>query len=653
MKEEYQRLRPNEALSQINDDVISKSGKGKLKIFLGYSPGVGKTYRMLEGARSAKGHNIDVVIAVAETHGRKETEALLEGLEIIPKRIVHYQGLALKEMDLDTLLQRRPQLAIVDEIAHTNAPGSKHDKRYQDVEELLDAGIDVFTTLNIQHVESTIDVVYEITKVKVKETVPDRILELADEIELVDLGPEKLIERLKEGKVYIPQQARIAIERFFNKGNLLALRELSLRYTAKQVDEDIVSYKESHAILTPWPIGSRLLVAISPSSNSENLIHSTHRMAMSFNAEWYAVYVESPQFIKMDDAGQNQLNANIHLAEELGAKVFTITGYNIANEIINFANQKNISLIIAGLSRRSKLEELIKGSITNDLVKKSGPINVLVIGNEEPTKEEIPLTPPLFSEPQPWLPYVLSFACILLTLGLSWVFQFWMQSPALIGMFLLLPVLASTILWGTRVGLFSLILSLFSFSFLFIPPSFSFKIPDFQYLPIFIIFIIIAIVVVTLTKVIRWRAESARRRERFLAALNSFNREMMLCEAFEDILDRATNYIKEVLESHIIILLPDQNSNLELRTKLHLDLTFDDNEKSAATWVYRHALPAGTDTEVLSSLKWHYLPLKINGKTIGVIALTPTAKHIHLTPEQNRLFESFANIIALALNKMS
>lgn len=639
---------------KMHEDVTKNvKSKGQLKIFLGYCAGVGKTYRMLEGARSAKAHNIDVVVAVAETHGRKETEALLNGLEILPKKHVQYQGLSLKEMDLDALLKRKPQLAIVDEMAHANAPGSQHAKRYQDIEELLNASIDVYTTLNIQHVESTVDIVYQITKVKVKETVPDRILELADEIELVDLPPEKLIERLAEGKVYIPQQAQTAMQRFFNRGNLLALRELSLRYTAKQVDEDILSYKESHDILTPWPIGSRLLVAISPSETSENLLRTTHRMAISFNAEWYAVYVESPQLIKMNEASQNQLNSNIRLAEELGAKVYSLSGYNIADKIINFANQKNISLIIAGLSRRSKLEELMKGSIINELVKKSGPINILVLGSEEPKKEEIPEPPPIFTQPQPWLPYLLSFSCILVTLGLSWLLQFWTPSPAITSMLLLIPIIISNLLWNTRVGLFTLLISLFAFNFLFIPPPLSLKFPSLDFLPILIVFTLIALIIGSLSKLVRWKAESALQRERFLSAIYSFNREIMLCEALEDILDRAVAYIKESLESHVIILLPDQDSNLAIRTKLLIDFPFSESERSAATWVFHNALPAGTDTDILSSLKWHYLPLKINSRTIGVIALTPTEKHIHLTPEQNRLFESFANVIALALHKMS
>lgn len=662
MQKKDQRPNPDELLKLVNNEEsiqknsklqYSKNGynKGRLKIFLGYCAGVGKTYRMLEEARSSKAHNVDVVVAVAETHGRNETEVLLKGLEIIPKKKIEYEGLSLEEMDLDRVLERHPQLVIVDEIAHTNIPNSRHAKRYQDVEELLNAGIDVFTTLNIQHIESTVDIVYQITKIKVKETVPDRILELADEIELVDLPPEKLLERLREGKVYIPQQAQTALLKFFNLGNLLALRELSLRYTAKQVDEDILSYKESHEILTPWPIGSRVLVAISPSPTSENLIRVTHRMAMSFDAEWYAVYVESPQLVKMDDAALHQLNSNIRLAEELGAKVFSLSGYNVADEILNFANQKDISLIIAGLSRRSKLEEILKGSILNELIKKSGHINVLIVGGEETSKEEPNISIPIKSKGL--VPYLLSFACILGTIGIGWLLQYWTTSIAVSGMLLLIPAIASSLIWGIRVGIFASFVSVCALDFFFIPPTLAFKLTNLYYLPIFVIFLVASLIIGYLAKIIKWQAEGSRRRERFLSSLYAFNQEMMLCEALDDILERAVQYITEAFESHVIILLPDQNSNLEIKTKLHIDITFNDSERSAATWVYRNALPAGTDTDTLSSLKWHYLPLKINNKTIGVIALTPTTKHIHLTPEQNRLFESFANVVALALHKIS
>lgn len=658
MQKEEKRPSPENLLKQIEEEDISPPvnahngrKKGRLKLFLGYCAGVGKTYRMLEEAGSAKKHGIDVVVVVAETHGRKETQALLNGLEIIPKKKIQYKELRLEEMDLDALLKRRPQLAIVDELAHTNAPGSKHPKRYQDVEELLNAGIDVFTTLNIQHLESIIDVVYQITQIKVHETVPDRIVELADEIELVDLPPEKLLERLREGKIYIPQKAETAMRKFFTRGNLLTLRELSLRYTAKRVDQDILSYKESHSILTSWPIGSRLLVAISPSPSSENLLRVACRMAMSLDAEWYAVYVESPQAVLSDENAQHQLNSNIRLAEELGAKVFPLSGNSIADEILNFANQKNIMLIIAGVSHRSKLDQIIKGNVLNELIKKSGPPNILIIGDEEPERVQHRRAPLAYKKN--YLPYLLSFISIFATVGVISLLNFWVKSPVIGGMLLLIPAIASSLVWGTRVSIFASVLAAAAFYFFFLSPQFTFKIIEIQYLPIFLVFIIVSLIVGSLAKIIRWQAESAKLRERFLSSLYSFNREIMLCEALDDILDRAVKRITEAFQGHVIILLPDKDSNLELRTELHISLTLNENERAAATWVYKNALAAGKNTATLSALKWHYLPLNIKNKTIGVIALTPIIQKHDFSPEQYRLFQSFANVVALALYKIT
>ena len=383
------RPNPEDILKRIQQEEEENNQphlKGRLKIFLGFCAGVGKTFHMLEETRACVKNGIDAVIGVVETHGRKETEALLEGLTIIPKKKINYNGLPLEEMDLDAIIERKPKLVIVDELAHTNVPGSRHEKRYQDVEELLNSGIDVFTTLNIQHVESLIDIVQQISYVKIHETVPDSILELADEIELVDLTAEKLLERLHEGKVYVPDKAKQAMQKFFRKGNLLALRELALKYTAKRVDEDMLSYKQRYEIKTPWPVGSRLLVGFSASPTSERLLRITHRMAADMGADWYAVYVESPQQVEVSEKTRNQLDKNIRFAEELGAKVTALSGNVIADEIINFAREKNVTLIVAGLSHRSRIEEIFKGSVLNDLTKKSGQINVLIVGNDTSNK---------------------------------------------------------------------------------------------------------------------------------------------------------------------------------------------------------------------------------------------------------------------------
>ena len=375
---------PDQLLQRLqHEESVASSSRGHLKILLGAAAGVGKTYKMLEEAQQLKKNCVDVVVALVETHGRTETEVLLEGLEVIPRCRLDRGGLEIEEMDLDAVLARHPAIALVDELAHTNAPDLRHAKRYQDVEELLGAGISVYTTLNIQHIESLNDIVFQITGVRVRETLPDRIIELADEIEVVDLTPEDLLQRLKDGKVYVPAQAEQAVQRFFRKGNLLGLREIALRYAARMVDEDMRSYMERHGILGPWPAGSRLLVCINASILSERLIRIGQRMAADQDAEWFAVYVESPQETSSTQAARDQLAHNLTLAREMGAKVQVLSAQNIAEEVIAFSREHNITVVIVGLPRRRLWNKWLRGSVVNDIIKQSGQIHVLVIGGAQ------------------------------------------------------------------------------------------------------------------------------------------------------------------------------------------------------------------------------------------------------------------------------
>jgi two-component system, OmpR family, sensor histidine kinase KdpD len=642
------RPNPDEILKKIQEEEENNDlpKKGRLKIFLGFCAGVGKTYHMLEETQVAVKSGINAVIGIVETHKRKETEALLEGLEIIPRKKIEYNGISLDEMDIDKILELKPKLVVVDELAHTNIPGSRHEKRYQDVEELISAGINVFTTLNIQHIESLIDVVQQISYVTIHETVPDSILELADEIELIDLTPEKLLERLHEGKVYIPEKARQAMQKFFRKGNLLALRELSLRYTAKRVDEDMLSYKQRYAITTPWPVDSKLLVGFSASPTSERLLRITHRMASDMNAEWYAVYVESPQQVEIDEKARNQLDKNIRLAEELGAKVASLSGNVIADAIINFAKEKNINLIVAGLSHRSRIEEIFKGSVLNDLTKKSGQINVLIVGNDN---NKTIFEKHLKVDKTDYKPYLISTLSILAIILFGWLTRSWLE-PFNIGMLLLLPVIASSIFWGTRIGLFTSVIAVLTFDFFLIPPFLTFRISDIKYLPSFFVFIIISLIVSLLAKGIRWQTESTRHRERFLASLYSFSREIMSARNLDEILNKAASHISEAFQSNLVILLPDENNQLQV-TKKQGGLEFNEKEKAVAVWVYKNGLQAGRNTQTLSSAKWHYLPLKAEEITFGVLGFTPTEQDRFLSSEQQRLLESFANIIAMYLKR--
>src|SRR5947199_781933 len=363
------------------------SRAGRLKIFVGAAPGVGKTYEMLQSAHAKRKAGADVVVGAVETHGRAETEALLEGLEVVPRRKLEYKDQILEEMDLDALIARHPKIALVDELAHTNAPGSRHPKRYLDVEELLNHGIDVYTTVNIQHIESLNDVVAQITHVRVRETVPDSVFDRADAIELVDLTPDDLIERLKEGKVYVPQQAERALEHYFSPGNLTALRELALRRTADRVDEQLLTHMQAHAIPGPWPAGERIMVCVSEDPRAAALVRYAQRLADRLHGPWTAISIETRRSLQLTDEQRDRLADTLRLAEALGGEALTIPGVgrHIADDLVHFAHANNVTQIIIGKSTRSWWFELTRGSVVHDLVRRAGNISVHVIaGDEQP-----------------------------------------------------------------------------------------------------------------------------------------------------------------------------------------------------------------------------------------------------------------------------
>src|SRR5258705_12708954 len=360
----------------------TRQGRGKLKVFLGAAAGVGKTYAMLEAVREQKADGVDVLVGYVETHGRAETDALLAGLELLAARMVDHRGTVLREFDLDAALARHPALILVDELAHTNAPGSRHAKRWQDVAEVLDAGIDVYTTVNVQHLESLNDVVAQITGVLVRETVPDAVLEQADEVELVDLPPDELLQRLREGKVYVPEQARRALDHFFHKGNLIALRELALRRTADRVDAQMQVYRSTHAITETWPTTERMLVCVSPSPLSARLVRATRRMAARLRAEWLAVYVETPAYLRLPEADRDRVVHTLRLAEQLGAETVTLSGQHVSEEILAYARTRNVSKIVVGKPRRPRWREVVFGSVVDELARNTDDIDVYVISGE-------------------------------------------------------------------------------------------------------------------------------------------------------------------------------------------------------------------------------------------------------------------------------
>ncbi len=408
---EHPRPNPDELLARIQAEEQQRA-RGHLKIFLGYAAGVGKTYAMLEATHQRKVEGVDLVVAYVETHGRVETEAMLQDLDIIPRKQVEYRGVTLPEMDVDAVLARCPQLALVDELAHANAPGSRHPKRYQDVEELLANGIDVYTTLNVQHLESLNDVVAQITSVTVRETIPDGVIDEATELELIDLPPDELLQRLKEGKVYVPEQAARAIQKFFRAGNLTALRELTMRRAAERVDDQMRAYMQTRAIPGPWPAKDHLLVCVSPSPLSERLVRTARRLADELDAEWSVVYVETHEHNLLSQAEKDRITRTLHLAEELGGKVITLPGHSMAEVALKYARKHNVTKIILGKPIRPRWYEMLRGSVVDQMIRESGPIDVYIISGAPDAKRSVPIKTEAWQPHRPWLRYLQSMLLV-------------------------------------------------------------------------------------------------------------------------------------------------------------------------------------------------------------------------------------------------
>ncbi len=635
-------------------DAANHEGRGRLKIFLGAAPGVGKTYEMLQSAQAKRRDGVDVVVGVVETHGRHETESLLEGLAVIPRRVVDYKGHRLTEMDLDAILKRRPQLALIDELAHSNAPGSRHPKRYLDVEELIGAGIDVYTTLNIQHVDSLNDVIARITRIRVRETVPDSILDQADDIEVVDLAPDDLIQRLHEGKVYLPQQAERAVRHFFSPGNLTALRELALRRTAQRVDDQLLSHMRAHAIAGPWAAGDRVLVCVSEASNTPALIRYARRVADRLHAPWTAMYVETAHTTRLSDAERDRIADYLRLAERLGASTITIAGRNIAAEVIAYAEANNITQIVIGKSDRPRWFEILHGSVVHELVRKSGPISVHVISAEE--AEPVPpksVATRRRSEPFHALAYAGSAGAVVVALSLGSVIERFigLQSISLV---FLMAVLASAIAWGLRPALFACLLSALVFNFFFLPPIYTFTIADPENVVALFFFALVAVVVSNLTAATRRQIVSARARAKTTGELYAFSRKLAAIGTLDDLLWATAYQVSAMLQVRTVLLLPGTDgSSLDLACGYPPEDRIDEADMAAARWSWEHNRAAGRGADTLPGGKWLFLPLRTGSGPIGVIGIDRDTPGPLLTPDERRLLDALADQAAVAIERIS
>ncbi len=656
MAENVTRPDPDTLLARIEAEA-ERATRGKLKVFFGACPGVGKTYAMLLAARAARTQGVDVVVGVAESHGREETARLLEGLEELPPRLVDYQGRQLKEFDLDAALARKPALILVDELAHSNiAGGSRHPKRWQDVEDLLAGGIDVWTTVNVQHLESLNDIVGGITGILVRETLPDRVFEQAEEVVLVDLTPDELLQRMRDGKVYFPQQAERAIRNFFRKGNLIALRELSLRRTADRVDAQMREYRSDQAILAVWEAKERLLVCIGPGAGGDRLVRAAARLAGSLHADWIVVYVETPRLQRLSDANREQILKTLALAKELGAETATLGGQEVAETLLAYARSRNATKLVVGKSLRTGLSRILRAPLSDKLSSQAEDVDVYVVAHEamEPPPGDA-TTEAMTMEPESvggikWQGYAWA-TCLsaLTTLMGAWLTEH--IEPANLIMFYLAGVVWVAVTFGRGPSILASVLSVALFDFFLVPPPLSFTVHDTQYLLTFAMLLAVALTISHLASGMRYQARVALYRERRTRALNELGRELAGALQSEQIVETALRHMEGNFHARVCLLLPDAQERVHPALALPGDAQLP-LDPAIAQWVYDHQEPAGLGTQSLAGAPMHYLPLKAPMRTRGVLAILPGSKRLLFLPEQARLLETMASQIALALERV-
>ncbi|HEY7662634.1 MAG TPA: sensor histidine kinase KdpD [Xanthobacteraceae bacterium] len=633
-----------------------ESPAGRLKIFVGAAPGVGKTYEMLQQARARQRDGYDIVVGVVETHGRKETQALLEGLEVVPRKRLEYRGQSLEEMDLDAIIARHPQIVLVDELAHTNAPGSRHPKRYLDVEELIRHGINVYTTVNIQHIESLNDVVAQITHVRVRETVPDSVFDHADAIELVDLTPDDLIQRLKEGKVYVPKQAERALEHYFSPGNLTALRELALRRTAERVDEQLLSHMQAHAIPGPWAAGERILVCVSEDPRAAGLVRYGKRLADRLHAPFTALCVETRRSLQWSEEERDRIADTLRLAEALGGEAITVPGGDrgIADDIVAFAQANNVTQIIIGKSTRSRWFEILHGSVVHELVRRSGNISVHVIAGEELARDPIPKKTVKPAEDEipfdPW-PYVAALVAAVIALGASELIQplFGIENVDLV---FLTAVVVVAVRYGLWPSLLATIASSLCYNFFFLPPLYTFTITDPTNVGAFAFFTIVAVVVSHFAARGRTHAVAAHERVRAVELLYAFSRKLAGVGTLDDVLWATAYQTALMLKVRVVLLLPEDGS-IAVKAGYPPEDTLDDADIAAAKWAWENDRAAGRGSDTLPGAKRLFLPMRTGRGAIGVIGIDSDKPGPLLTPDQRRLLDALIDQAALAIERVS
>jgi two-component system sensor histidine kinase KdpD len=632
-----------------------ESRTGKLRIFVGAAPGVGKTYEMLQTARARRNDGYDIVVGIVETHGRKETEALLEGLEVLPRRRIEYRGQWLEEMDLDAILARRPQIALVDELAHTNAPGSRHPKRYLDVEELLNRGIDVYTTVNVQHIESLNDVVAQITRIRVRETVPDSIFDRADAVELVDLTPDDLIQRLREGKVYVPKQAERALEHFFSPTNLTALRELALRRTAERVDEQLLTQMQARAIAGPWAAGERIVVCISEDPRAARLVRYAKRLADRLHGPWTALYIETRRGLELTEEQRDRIADTLRLAQALGGEAITIPGgaRSIAEDVVDYARANNITQIIIGKSSRSRWFEMMYGSVVHDLVRRSGNVSVHVIAGEEIAGEPVPPKTVRTADTSEQLdprPYLVSLLATAVALGIGHIIYPWLGIEN-VDLVFLTAIVAIAVRFGLWPSLFASVVASLGYNFFFMPPFYTFTIADPTNVAAFVFFIVMAVLVSNVAARVRTQALVAMGRARTTESLYSFSRKLAGVGTLDDVLWATAYQAALMLKVRVVLLLPE-NGTIAVKAGYPPEDTLDQADIAAAKWAWESDRPAGRGSDTLPGAKRLFLPMRTGRGAVGIVGIDSDKPGPLLTPEERRLLDALIDQSALAIERV-
>ncbi len=677
----------------------AQAQRGRLTIFFGASAGVGKTYAMLESAQRRRAAGTDVVAGYVELHGRVETERLLEGLPQLPPLLIRLAGAGLagagltgtgladterREFNLDAALARHPGLLLVDELAHTNISGGdpppRHEKRWQDVQELLDAGIDVYTTVNVQHLESLSDIVAQITGVRQLETLPDSVFEQADEIKLVDLPPDDLLQRLREGRVYVAHQAERAMQNFFRKGNLIALRELALRKTADRVDQAMRDYRQEQAVRRAWAARERLLVAVGPDKQAERLVRAGKRAADRLDAEWLVVYVETPDLLRLSEAERNRRIAVLRLATSLGAEAITLGGSSVASELLEYARARNITRLIIGAPSRARWRRLLRPATTDQLLDIRRGFDVVVIGRDDVDDEAAGRTsggamggsatggsavrgsaagssPGLAvagdSDKRRWPRYALAIIATLAATGLCALLYrlFPRVGEANLVMIYLLTTALVAVYGGRRAAIVSAVLGVAAFDFAFVPPRFTFAVSDAQYLITFGIMLAVALIVGNLNASVRLQARVAAHRERRTALLYAMSRQLAMARSPAQMADIAIRHVSEVFASRVAVLFPDDQGRIMQPAADPREESYAQPDTGVAQWVFDHRKPAGLGTDTLSGAAGLYLPLAGAERVLGTLAVLPANPRRVTLPEQFRLLETFAAQLGLALER--